>query len=600
MEKVVVENLSFQYPLGEKEAIKNISLTIRESDFVVLCGKSGCGKSTLLRHLKKTMMPYGTKEGTVYYDGEPLEEIEDRKEVSEIGYVQQNPDNQLVTDKVWHELAFGLENLGLSNSVIKRRVAEMASYFGIDGWFRKNVAELSGGQKQLLNLASVMAMQPKMIVLDEPTSQLDPIAASDFLQTVHKINRDLGTTVVICEHRLEEVFPLADHVIVLDHGEILTQGAPKDVGLTLYRGGADHEDEQTGAEPHPMYYGMPAAMRAFPAEKLAGESLPLTVREGRLLLKKRMEAKAGAAEGTGDSDREGNEGNKAAAGHPKRETAQQTEAALMQTAESAGKTAKDDSRKNEEGRKRVIRIKDAFFRYDKKEKDVLRGLRLEVYEKEIFTLLGGNGSGKSTTLKSIIGIVKPQRGKIETDAKLRYALVPQNPQALFTEITVEEEVLDGMAHLEMSDKKKVKRVEEMLKLMEIEHLRKANPYDLSGGEQQRLAIAKVMAYGPDVLLLDEPTKGLDPFFKRTLGGILRGLKEKGLTIFIVSHDIDFCAEYGDRSGLFFDGEIAAIDDSRHFFCGNRFYTTTTNKIVREWRSDLILCEEAKKWLEDVL
>ena len=294
MEKLVVENLTFQYPLGEQPAIRDISVKIGESEFVVLCGKSGCGKSTLLRHLKKSMMPYGQKEGTVYYDGTPLEDIPDRTEVAEIGYVQQNPDNQLVTDKVWHELAFGLENLGLSNTVIKRRVAEMAAYFGIDGWFRKNVAELSGGQKQLLNLASVMAMQPKVIVLDEPTSQLDPIAASDFLNTVYKINRDLGTTVIISEHRLEEVFPMADQVIVLDHGQVLTTGTPKEVGLKLDRFSEDG--------PHPMYYGMPAAMRVFPAEKLEGRELPLTVREGRLLLDELLDAKEKEASGEPRAD----------------------------------------------------------------------------------------------------------------------------------------------------------------------------------------------------------------------------------------------------------------------------------------------------------
>lgn len=552
MEKLTVENLTFQYPLGEQPAIRDISLKIGESEFVVLCGKSGCGKSTLLRHLKKGMMPYGQRNGQVCYDGMPLEDIPDRIEVAEIGFVQQNPDNQLVTDKVWHELAFGLENLGLSNTVIKRRVAEMAAYFGIDEWFRKNVAELSGGQKQLLNLASVMAMQPKVIVLDEPTSQLDPIAASDFLNTVYKINRDLGTTVIISEHRLEEVFPMADQVIVLDAGKVLTTGTPKEVGLKL--------DRFSDEGPHPMYYGMPAAMRVFPAEKLKGRELPLTVREGRLLLEELLSARKVMPEHTG--------------------SAEKTEITKEQVP--------------------VIRIKDAYFRYEKKEKDILRGLRLDIYQNEIFTLLGGNGSGKSTLLKTIVGILKLQRGKINIDQEKRIALVPQNPQALFTEITAEEEILDGMANLELSDQEKVARVDEMLKLMEIEHLRKANPYDLSGGEQQRLAIAKVLAYGPDILLLDEPTKGLDPFFKRTLGGLLRELKAKGYTIMIVSHDIDFCAEYGDRSGLFFDGEIAAIDESRKFFCGNGYYTTTTNKIVRKQQDDLILCEEARTWLQEIL
>lgn len=209
METIRFEHVTFSYPLAESNALEDISFAVEPSQFVVLCGKSGCGKSTLLRQMKKNLVPYGRTEGRVLYCGEPVAELDDRRSVSEIGFVQQNPDNQIVTDKVWHELAFGLESLGLSNAAIKRRVAEMASYFDIQSWFRKNVNELSGGQKQLLNLASIMAMQPKLLILDEPTSQLDPIAASEFLQTIYRINRDLGTTVIISEHRLEELFPMA-------------------------------------------------------------------------------------------------------------------------------------------------------------------------------------------------------------------------------------------------------------------------------------------------------------------------------------------------------------------------------------------------------
>ena len=217
MATIEIRDLTFSYPLAEEPALKEVSLTVGQSEFVVLCGKSGCGKSSFLRQLKKNMIPYGQRSGSVLYNGLEIAELSDRQSASEIGFVQQNPDNQLVTDKVWHELAFGLESLGLDHASIKRRVAEMASFFDIQTWFRKNVAELSGGQKQLLNLASIMVMQPKVLILDEPTSQLDPIAASEFLKTIYKINRDLGTTVIISEHRLEELFPMADRVLSLIH-----------------------------------------------------------------------------------------------------------------------------------------------------------------------------------------------------------------------------------------------------------------------------------------------------------------------------------------------------------------------------------------------
>ena len=556
MEKIKVDNLSFSYPSSDKLALDSVSLSIPESEFVVLCGKSGCGKSTLLRHLKKSMSPYGNKFGSVCFDGKEIDEMNDRDAASKIGYVQQNPDNQLVTDKVWHELAFGLESLGYSNSVIKRRVAEMASYFGIQTWFRKSVSELSGGQKQLLNLASVMAMQPEVLILDEPASQLDPIAARDFLSTVHRLNRELGVTIVISEHRLEEIFPLADRAIVMDEGRIIANARPSEVAIQL----AGNGDDESA---HPMYYGMPPVMKLFPKELVRWQdSLPMTLREGRILMEKLFE----------------------------NGTLTLKEAGVQKLAEE----------KEANSGKPVIKLKNLYFRYAKNADDVLRGLNLEIEEGKLHCLLGGNGSGKSTTLKAICEIIKPQSGKVKIADNCRAAMVPQNPQALFTEISCEEEVLEGLCYQKLEIEEKVQRTEEMLKLMEIEHLRKANPYDLSGGEQQRLALAKVMVSNPDILLLDEPTKGLDPFFKQTLGRILRRLCKENKTIFMVSHDIEFCAEFGDRCSMFFDGEIATSGSAKEFFSGNNFYTTVENKLTRKWCEGIITGEEARTWIRSLL
>ena len=555
MEKIKVDNLSFSYPSSDKLALDSVSLSIPESEFVVLCGKSGCGKSTLLRHLKKSMNPYGNKLGSVSFDGEEIEGMSDRDAASKIGYVQQNPDNQLVTDKVWHELAFGLESLGYSNSVIKRRVAEMASYFGIQTWFRKSVSELSGGQKQLLNLASVMAMQPEVLILDEPASQLDPIAARDFLSTVHRLNRELGVTIIISEHRLEEIFPLADRAIVMDAGRIIANAKPSEVAIQLAGSGED--------DVHPMYYGMPPVMKLFPKELVRWQdSLPMTLREGRILMEKLFE------NGT-----------------------------LRLKDEGAFKLT---SEKDEASGRAAIKLKNLYFRYAKNSDDVLRGLNLEIEEGRLHCLLGGNGSGKSTTLKAICEIIKPQSGKVKIADNYRVAMVPQNSQALFTEITCEEEVLEGMCYQSIELEEKVQRTEEMLRLMEIDHLRKSNPYDLSGGEQQRLALAKVMVSNPDILLLDEPTKGLDPFFKQTLGRILRSLCKENKTIFMVSHDIEFCAEFGDRCSMFFDGEIATSGSAKEFFSGNNFYTTVENKLTRRWCEGIITGEEARTWIRSLL
>lgn len=177
---IEIEHFSFYYPEQAEKTLDDLTLTVERGEFLVLCGPSGCGKSTLLRQLKTVLAPHGRRMGHIRFEGRPLEELDQREQSARIGFVQQSPENQIVTDKVWHELAFGLESLGYDTPTIRRRVAEMASFFGIQTWFYKNVTELSGGQKQLLNLASIMAMQPSVLILDEPTSQLDPIAAADF------------------------------------------------------------------------------------------------------------------------------------------------------------------------------------------------------------------------------------------------------------------------------------------------------------------------------------------------------------------------------------------------------------------------------------
>lgn len=578
MAAIEVKDLSFTYPATERKALDQVSFEVEQSEFVVLCGKSGCGKSTLLRHLKKNLVPYGEVSGKVLYGGKETGELDDRVNASQIGFVQQNPDNQLVTDKVWHELAFGLESLGLDNQSIKRRVAEMASFFDIQTWFRKNVSELSGGQKQLLNLASVMVMQPKVLILDEPTSQLDPIAATEFLKTVYRINRELGTTVIISEHRLEELFTMADKVMVMDKGRIIACDEPWNIGR--YLGGSSIEER------HPMFYGMPSVMKIYSACRAAGvpgfmrkdrEFSPLTIREGRLWLEQIAEAS----------------------------NVPEVDSSILH----GGDTVRQNSTKNDADE--IINIKNLWFRYNKDSGDVLRGLNVSVRRGELFCLLGGNGVGKSTTLKAISGNITAQSGSITVDGLKvkkdnfkelfhnRLAMLPQNPQALFTEITVEEELLEALYYSGFSDEEKAGRIEEMLDRMEISHLRKSHPYDLSGGEQQRLALGKILLLEPKILLLDEPTKGLDPFFKITLAQVLKKLTEDGVTIFMVSHDVEFCAEYADRCAMFFDGDIVSVGSPKEFFAGNNFYTTSANRIARKWLPEAVTWEEVAAWAEQV-
>lgn len=528
-----IEDVTFTYSGAKHPALEHINLTIEQGEFVVICGKSGSGKSTLLRHFKTVLTPYGKREGSIRFCGRELDQVPMREQASEIGYVLQNPDNQIVTDKVWHELAFGLENLGYDQQTIRLRVAEMASFFGIQNWFHKNVEELSGGQKQLLNLASVMAMQPKVLVLDEPTAQLDPIAASDFLATVRKVNLDLGITVIVIEHRLEEVFPMADKVLVLEDGRRTFYDAPRMVGKAL----ADND----------LFLAMPSAVQIYNATGQLG-TCPLTVCEGRNWL----------------------------------ETYYQPEFVAPQ--QEPEKPKQPDV---------MVEAKELWFRYEKEGRDVVKDLSLQVHKGELFCLLGGNGTGKSTTLKLLSGIHKPYRGRIYLGGKdIRkigdrelfqhfLGVLPQNPQTLFVGNTVEEDLHEMLTDCSHEEKKRRLAVmDQVIDDTEIRHLLDMHPYDLSGGEQQRAALAKVLLLEPQILLLDEPTKGMDGFYKHKLAVIFQRLKERGITILMVSHDIEFCAAHGDTCAMFFDGGIVTAQPAREFFTGNCFYTTVANRMAR--------------------
>ena len=523
MESYKIENLTFKYPASEKMAIHGINLDIKKGEFLTICGKSGCGKTTLLRLLKPTLSPTGEREGSILFENTPLECLSEREQCEKIGFVMQNPDNQLVTDKVWHELAFGLESLGVRNSEIRAMVAEMASFFGIEEWFHKKVTELSGGQKQLLNLASVMVMQPSVLILDEPTSQLDPIASQEFLEAVSKINRELGVTVILCEHRLEEALPLSDRVLVMDNTEAVLCTSPKEAAHILKE------------KNNPMLAAMPTAMRVF-AEVENTEKSPVTICEGRLWLEDYLKNKPPL------------------------------------------KIVKDDYQSENEC---VVELSDVHFRYEKESPDVLRGLSLKVHRGEFYAILGGNGSGKTTTLSLISGINKPYRGSVNIlDENLIIGALPQNPQALFVEKTVEKDMWEMLSDVKMPREEKQKLIYDTMELCELTDLSQRHPYDLSGGEMQRAALCKVLLYRPDILLLDEPTKGLDAHFKKKLANILISLKKSGVTVIMVSHDVEFCCEYTDKCAMFFDGIIVSEDIPHKFFAGKSFYTTAANRMSR--------------------
>ena len=521
MESYSFKNVDFTYPEGEKKALSNICFTLQQGEFVILCGPSGCGKSTLLRHLKSCLTPHGIFTGEIRYQGKMLSELSQREQAQQIGFVLQSPENQVVTDKVWHELAFGLESLGYVTPTIRRRVAEIAGFFGIENWFYKDVSELSGGQKQLLSLASVMAMQPGVLVLDEPTAQLDPIAAADFLALLGKINRELGTTIILTEHRLEEAFPFATRVIVMDRGAIICDDKPENVGLQL-------KDRGSG-----MFLAMPAAMRVWASVNTRLEC-PMNVRDGSKFLDLRGQ-----------------------------------EQAFLQLAEKVAPVYSEET---------ALECDELWFRYEKDSADVVKGLSLKLQKGEFYALLGGNGAGKSTTLKVISGLRTAYRGQVRLQGRLGH--LPQNPQTLFVKRTVREDLYEVFRGQKVPKEKQDAEVARIVELCGLREFLDRHPYDISGGEQQRTALAKVLLTAPDILLLDEPTKGFDAEFKVTFALILRRLIAQGVTILMVSHDVTFCAEYAHRCGLFFDGSIVAEGTPRTFFSGNSFYTTPANRMAR--------------------
>ncbi len=527
-------NYSFTYPGAEKKALEDINLSFSEGGFYLLIGASGSGKTTLLKSLKPAIAPHGEVSGDILYKGFGLNEMSPEDQAKRIGYVGQNPEEAIITDKVWHELSFGLESLGMSLGDMKLRVSEMADFFGLIDIFDRDTMNLSGGQKQLLSLASVMAMNPEVLILDEPTGQLDPLAASDFLHALHRINEELGVTVILSEHRLEEAFALADRVIMLDGGRII-----KEAGRDVM---ADYLSSL--GEDSTMYEGLPAYMKLHRELKMEGQT-PVSLKAARIAF----------AEKYGDI--------------LKRE-----------------KLSPLNSYSSLEA---VMELRHGLFSYEGSDREILRDASLSVRGGQIYALLGANGAGKTTLLKAMTGSIDLEQGEIYYRGKKvnkknplpkgkgGVVMLPQDPKAVFTGIKVSEELTN----------------EDWIKRLKLEDKLDMHPYELSGGEQQKLALGKALSMEPDILFLDEPTKGMDPLYKEMVADLLREETKKGLTVVMVTHDVEFAAKHADRCGLFFDGEVCKEGLAGSFFAGNTFYTTGVNKIVRNILPNSVTVKEVK-------
>lgn len=541
MEILDIKDLTFCYPDQQKNAIENISFSLERGDFLALCGSTGSGKSTLARLIKRQTAPLGDLSGSIRINGRELSELSEREAAFTVGYVMQDPEQQIVTDKVWHELSFGLENMGLSNSVMQRTIAETASFFGIEDWFDKPVATLSGGQKQLLALASVMVMRPDILILDEPTSQLDPIAAAEFISTVCRLNRELSLTVIMIEHRLEDIVPVSNKLLALDRGRVVSFGETRRAANEL-------------ALSHPaLLQGMPAALRLY--SRLAGSSkkeksgfAPLTNTEGRAFIEKNFS----------NGIRE------------------------------LPKTSRKD------GGECVLELSGVRFRYERQGRDILDGTDLKLMKGQTICVVGGNGSGKSTLLSLAAGVRAPYYGQVKVfGRKIKdykngtlyrecVSLLPQDVQTVFLKNSVREELSEtgGSGFSELP--------------IDLSELYDLHPYDLSGGQQQLVALSKVLMTKPKILMMDEPTKGLDAHTKNMITDLIGKLKERGTSLLIVTHDLEFAAECADLCAMLFRGRIVSVAPPDEFFFENNFYTTAVCRMTGGFYDRAITVDQAAK------
>lgn len=455
------DDVTFRYPGSHGDVLSGVSMAVPAGAFALLVGGTGSGKSTLLSLAKPQIAPAGDRAGQVRVFGRPVDDL-DGAAACEVGYVFQDPDNQIVCDSVWHEMAFGLENLGTPQGEMRRRVAEASYFFGMGPWFHSDTDALSGGRKQLLALASTLVMQPRVLLLDEPTAQLDPIAARNFLHALFRVNRELGCTVVVATHEPELMADYATCAFELVDG----------------------------------------AVRAV--ENLGRFKCEATLAERGAL----CDANAPAA----------------------------------------------------------VSARGAWFRYGRDDDWVLRGLDLEVRQGEVHALVGGNGCGKSTLLALIAGTRRAQRGEVRSAISAK-AMLPQDPKALFAEERVDEELMEW-AHIGGYG---ADEVQAMMGELGVADRADLHPYDLSGGQRQMLALGKLLLVHPRLLLLDEPTKGLDRAAREHVAGMIEAARRDGVTVIVSTHDLAFVRRVADRVSLMFDGELACTEPVGEFFRNNLFY-----------------------------
>ena len=541
MEKLAIfkiEDLTYYYPETEIPAINKINLQIEEGEFLLIVGPSGCGKSTLARVLSGFIPSFygGSLHGQVYYKDRSIFNIKRQRLHREIGLVFQNPERQLIMGNTEREIAFGMENLGIEPKEIARKIVEVASFLGLSELKERRSWELSSGEKQKLVIGAILAMTPQVLILDEPTSQLDPLSAEEILHALRRLSEELGYTIILIEHRLERCFHFADRIILLEEGEIKCDAPPGRFSKWAIQKSSSF---------------IPPVSKFF--AKKNSEKVPLTVQEGRTILKNKIVSR----------------------NHP--------------------------IRPNDKYKKEIIKTKDLYYSYNNGT-EALRGINLGFSQGEFNCILGENGAGKTTFLKLLIGILKPNRGKLfinnndssylnEEEIVKMIGYLSQNPNDYLFNESVEGELKYTMHNFGLTD---YKLIDDILNILDISQHKIRYPRELSTGERQRIALATVMVTQPDVLLLDEPTRGLDCELKTKLGKTLQALaREDKKTIILVTHDIEFASEFADRVILLSAGQVIAEGDKYEVLKDNLFYSSQVNKLFRGIADDIISIEDTK-------
>lgn len=525
---IEVRGLSFAYPGAEAPVLEGLDWRVSQGAFALLVGGTGSGKSTLLSLLKPEIAPAGTRSGELRVLGGPVADMDVRASAERVGYVFQDPENQIVCETVWHEMAFGLENLGVSRDEMRRRVAETSYFFGLEDWLHRDTDTLSGGRKQLLSLAAVLTLRPRVLLLDEPTSQLDPVAEKNFLHALFRVNRELGCTVVVATHQPRPMLEYATCAYRIEGGRVREVADIASLG---------HREELFSGE-----------VPGWGGSRRAKNGIFSTVGDQQGSLDPRADA-PGVKKGL------------------KPDKSAEFEEQLLPQDGSEVPSRADGSRilqKMHAGS--ATTLAGSWFRYDRAGGWVLRGLDASFSAGAVHAVVGGNGCGKSTMLSVLAKTAKLQRGRMMRGAASA-ALLPQNPKALLVAETVRDELMEWASTCGYGED----MARERAVSLGLAGLGERHPYDLSGGQRQLLALAKLLLIGPELLLLDEPTKGLDLASRRIIARALRDHAKSGGTVIMATHDLDFAEQVADDVAMMFDGEIACMESPADFFADNVFY-----------------------------